>query len=119
VSTFTFGPNFTWRKAGFLFLSNSLAYRDVLNANPEWDITSSPPPGSTLVKPNSSGVGGLNMAPITTQSFPSPSPETYYPFDSRDEYILAVIRYSPSALKSVEKCNGYSSTSSRVLSDLG
>jgi hypothetical protein len=119
VNTFTFSPNFTWRKAGFLFLSNSLSYREVLDANPGWDITSSPPPGSTLKRPSSGKVGGLNMAPITTQNFPSPTPEVYYPFNSKDEYIMATIRYSPSALMDVEKCNGYTSTSSRVLSGLG
>lgn len=119
MNNFTFESSYTWRKAGFILLSNSLAYREVINANPGWDITSSPSPGTLLNKPLSRGTSGMGTFPIASDLFPSSGSEVFYPFDSRDSYIEALAKYSPAALKSVEECNGYSSTSTRVITEQG
>lgn len=116
TNTFTFQPGFTWRKVGFLLYSDSLAYRDVIEANPGWDISSSPPVGSTLNRPTSPSIPGLTLPPAVSSGYSEANPETFFPFESREEYIKAVARYSPSALLDVEVVNGYSATSDRVLS---
>lgn len=120
MNKFNFKSSYTWRKAAFFLLSNSLSYRDVIDANPGWDITAIPQPGAVLNKPPSDGPSGLAAFPIASRVFPGYDPESddMYPFDSKDDYIEALSKYSPSSLKNVEECNGYSATSTRVMTGL-
>lgn len=118
MNTFPFIPGLTWRKAGFAFLSSSLAYREVIEANPGWDITAEPPPGSLLNSPETMVTRGLNqVARSSGLPYSNKDPMSYYPYDSWDEYVKSLVRYPPSALKNVEQCNGWSSTSDDVLYD--
>jgi hypothetical protein len=115
MNTFVFQPGLTWRKAGYAMMSNSLAYRDVIEANPIWDITSSPPPGSVLYRPESQYKGQTMETGLmgSTQN-----PESYYPFDSAEEYSKSFYRYNMQSLLDVERYNGWSLTSTPVLSGL-
>lgn len=115
MNTFIFQPGYTWRKAGFVSLSNSLAYREVINNNPGWDITSTPPPGSVLMQPGSSSVGYTQTSAMGTGS--NADPLSYYPYDSWEDYIDSLTRYNPSTLLSVNRYNGWSATSEEVLTE--
>lgn len=115
MNTFIYQPGYTWRKTGFVFLSDSLAYRETLNNNPGWDITATPPPGSSLIEPTSVSVGYTNTAAAGAGS--NADPLTYYPFDSRDEFVLSLARYNYSALSDVDRYNGWSFDSNKVATE--
>ena len=44
----TFQQQDTWRKLGYLYFTNSLDYRTVLEENPQWKVTELPPIGAQL-----------------------------------------------------------------------
>lgn len=117
MNTFPFVPGLTWGKTGFLFFSNSLAYREVLEANTGWDITGLPPPGTLLNQPASYGMTrGLNATSMgNTVDYSNSDPLSYYPYSSKQEYIDSIVRYPPSALRGVEKHNGWSLTSDDII----
>lgn len=115
MNTFVFQPGLTWRKAGYAFFSDSLAYREVINANPIWDITSSPPPGSILYEPDASTTG---MSRETGLMSSSQNPEDYFPFNSAEDFNKAFYRYNMQSLLNVERYNGWSLTSTPVLSGI-
>jgi len=46
--SFPFQQQFTWRKLGFLYFTNSLSYREVLEENPQWKVTELPPVGAQI-----------------------------------------------------------------------
>lgn len=117
MNTFPFIPGLTWRKAGFYLFSDSLAYREVIDANPGWDISGQPAPGTMMNNPGTGGRrGGLNQIPGQVPTRRSnQDPKSYYPYSSWDEFADSLTRYPPSALKDVEKYNGWSSTSDDVV----
>lgn len=116
MNTFVFQPGLTWRKAGYAFFLNSTSYREVLNANPVWDITSSPPPGSILFQPSGSTPGGLSqLTPTTGVTYTTDVSSPYYPYATQEAYVEALARYTPSALMNTERYNGWSSTSTPVV----
>lgn len=115
MNTFVFQPGLTWRKAGYAFFSDSLAYREVLNSNPVWDITSQPAPGSSLYKPDGRSSRGSME---TGLMYSSANPETYYPYDSAEEYNKAFYRYNMQSLLDVERYNGWSLTSTPILTGI-
>lgn len=116
MNTFIFQSGMTWRKAGYSFFSDSTSYREVINANPVWDITSTPPPGSGLYQPGYSGSGSASFpalsSPIGGETFVN-SDSKYYPFLSEQEYVESLIKYSPSALMDVERYNGWTMSSDK------
>jgi len=107
---------------GYALYSNSSAYRDVLEQNPQWTVIENPPVGTSLRSNSTSpgltgGYSGLSQqSPIV----PRPSGDTslnYYPFETKESYFIALNNYTPSALKEVEQLNGWSANS--VVSDTG
>lgn len=122
MNTFVFQPGATWRKVGFAFYSDSLAYREILDANPFWDITKSPVPGTPLYKPEDTGLssGGLTQAGITTNvNITSPqASNSYYPFSSESEYLRALSLYTVANTSDIERYNGWTATSSQVISGI-
>lgn len=115
MKTIPWQPGFTWRKLGFLSYSNSLSYRDVLENNPDWDVVTEPPIGAVIrydaPVPNS-GLLGTN---ITFTPTSSEVDQNFYPFDTMDNYILSLARYSPSTLLAVDRFNGWSSDCEQAL----
>jgi hypothetical protein len=122
MANVVFQSGSTWRKLGYALYTDSLAYREVLNQNPQWSVIENPPIGTVLrnngnTPGSSGGYAGLSQqSPIT----PRPSGATtldYFPFDNQAEYLSAALKYSPSALRDVERLNGWSANS--VISDTG
>lgn len=111
MNTFVFQPGATWRKVAFTLLSDSCAYREVMDANPAWDITKIPAPGSVLNRPNSSGSPSatLTQTDITTNTNISGIQQNsdFFPFDSENEYLASLARYSSSSLLSPNRYNGF------------
>lgn len=119
MNTFVFQPGLTWRKAGFALFSDSLAYREILEANPVWDITQSPPPGSLVNSPASSSVsasGTVAMRSMASATYSSSlPPENYYPFETSGDYFNSLNKYNFGSLKSVDRNNGWVATSTAVI----
>jgi len=106
--SFPFQQQFTWRKLGYLLYSDSLSYREILEQNPQWDVTELPPLGAQLRVRNGSGSSNT----LSQGSFIFGEPLNgnnldIFPFDSEESYVKALIKYSPSAVKNREAVNGY------------
>lgn len=114
MNTFVLQSGATWPKLGFVFFSDSLSYREVLEANPFWDITKMPNPGSVLMQPEESGVGdsGLTQASmaVSVDTTNYSVNDTYYPFSTAEEYSQAISRYGTYSLSNVAELNGVTRT---------
>jgi hypothetical protein len=122
MASLIFQPGSTWRKLGYALYSDSLAYREVLNQNPQWTVIESPPAGTTLRNnTNTVGtVGGVSSLSQQSPIVPRPSGETtlnYYPFDTKESYFESLNKYTANALRQVERLNGWSANS--IVSDTG
>ncbi len=105
----------TWRKLGYGFHSDSLAYREVLNYNPKWSVVELPPPGTVLQEgADTAGSGASQQSPIFGRSSGQTSLD-FYPFSSEAEYFLSLSSYNRSALREVSRLNGWSLDSSEVV----
>lgn len=117
MGTFVFQPGMTWRKVGYALYSNSLSYREVLEANPAWNVTQVPPPGTVLRGSTGSNASyGASQLPSIYSVQNSAGLGDYSPFSSSEEYHKSLSRYSPSSLRNMERVNGLSSDSRAVLS---
>lgn len=109
MATTSFQQEYTWRKLGYLSYTDSLAYRAVLEQNPQWDVVTLPPVGAQINVDTSAqtGNGGLlQTAPV----FGLPSSTTsddIYPYDNADEYFLSLNRYTVGAVTHRDEVNGY------------
>jgi hypothetical protein len=101
-------PEVTWRKLGFLFFTDSLAYRAVIEENPQWDVVTQPPLGAQLqVSSPIASTGGLSQS---TFIFGIPSGNTQdaiFPFSTVQEYETAVDRYTLYSVLYKDSINGY------------
>lgn len=112
MNTFVFQPGMTWRKLGFAMYSDSLAYREVLDNNPAWDVTQVPSPGTVLYGSTSqSSAGGASQQPSVFSQPEGQASIDYYPYSSQNAYYTALCRYTPPVLKKVERLNGWTSDS--------
>lgn len=102
--------NDTWGKLGYVLHGDSLAYKDVLEDNPGWDMTKIPAPGTVLFTSSVSNVTG------TLTSFPyvdrfGPEREIVsntFPWESSQSRADRLLSYSPSAINLRETVNrGY------------
>jgi hypothetical protein len=105
-----FQPEFTWRKLGYLYFTDSLNYREVLGQNAQWKVTELPPIGAQLqISPseNSGGTpGGLSQGSFIF-GLPNGEPEQdIYPFDTEEEYTAALNRYTLQGVVDRESLNG-------------
>ena len=105
-------PEVTWRKLGYLFFTDSLAYREVLEQNPQWDVVTEPPLGAQLqISDPAPTTGGLSQS---TFIFGIPSGDTQdaiFPFETVPEYEAAVDRYNLYSVLFQDSLNGYSQDS--------
>jgi hypothetical protein len=110
MNLFTFQPGMTWRKLGFAFSSDSLAYRKVLDQNPIWNVMELPPPGTVLKGSlQASPSAGATQQPSVFSQGTGPTSLEFYPFDNSLDFYTALSRYSPNSLQNVERVNGYTS----------
>jgi hypothetical protein len=108
--SFPFQQQDTFRKLGYLYFTNSLAYRTVLEENPQWTVTELPPVGAQIrvsPSPTSSGTpGGLTQGsfifglPTGEQSF------TIFPYDTEKDYSTSLNRYTLQGVIDRESLNG-------------
>jgi hypothetical protein len=107
-----FQPQFTWRKLGYLFFTDSLEYRAVLEENPQWNVTELPPLGAQLRLPSpSSTTGGLDQSSFVYGLPQDTAAEAIFPFETQEDYIKSLVRYSSKAVSMRESINGYTQDS--------
>lgn len=107
--TLPFQPQFTWRKLGYQYYTNSLQYRSVLELNPQWNVMELPPVGAQLLLPNPTTSGGsLQQATFISGTPEENDADAIFPYDSREEYINSLDRYTLQGVVFRESLNGYS-----------
>jgi len=111
--TTPFQPQFDWRRLGYLFYTDSLKYREVLDANPQWNVTELPPLGaqiqvSSTVDPSS---GGLSQSSFVFGLTANDETDLIYPYDSKSEYTEALNRYTLYSVFFKDSINGYTADS--------
>jgi hypothetical protein len=103
-----FSQEFTWRKLGYLYFTNSTSYREVLEQNPQWKVTELPPVGAQLrISSNQVNTTGTTQGNFLFGSAVDGNQLDYFPFNTEEEYILSLVKYSPSAVKNREAINGF------------
>jgi len=105
-----FQQQFTWRKLGYLYFSNSLDYRQVLEQNPQWNVTQLPPIGAQLrIQPASdtTSIPGTLSQGSFISSLPSGrTRDKIYPFNTSEEYTEALNRYTLRGVLKRQTLNG-------------
>ena len=107
--TLPFQPQFTWRKLGYQYYTNSLQYRAVLELNPQWNVMELPPLGAQIFLPNPANAGGsLQQATFISGTVEGNDADVIFPFGSEEEYINSLDRYTLQGVVLREPLNGYS-----------
>jgi hypothetical protein len=109
----------TWRKLGYLYFTNSLEYREVLEQNPQWKVTELPPLGAQLrISPsaNASGTrGGLTQGSFIFGIPAGENATRIYPFNTQQEYTAALNRYTLQGVLDREAINGITYDSTQAI----
>jgi hypothetical protein len=117
-----FQQQFTWRKLGYLYFSDSLQYREVLAQNPQWKVTELPPLGAQMVftpSANTMGTpGGLTQGSFLTGLPPAQESTEIYPFDTEASYNEALYRYTLQGVIDRESLNGISFDSTTAITGI-
>jgi hypothetical protein len=105
-----FQQQFTWRKLGYLYFTDSLSYREVLNQNPQWKVTELPPIGAQLRITgtfNGNGTtGGLSQGSFIFGLPTGEQRDAIYPFDTTESYVEALNRYTVQGVVDRDSING-------------
>ena len=114
--TVTWGPGDTWRKVGYLTYYNSLDYRYVLEQNPQWNMTITPPVGTVIRLTTEGGTPGTlnSVDPFWVQSSEG-ADQLYFPFSTAQQYEDRVAQYSFYAILNSQSLNGYTSDSEKAI----
>jgi hypothetical protein len=110
--TFPLQPSDDWRKLGYKYFTSSLAYREILDENPLWDVTELPPVGTQLQTTGGASGNNLLQASFIFGTGTAQDADLYFPFDSKESYFAALNKYTITAVLDRDKINGYSSDSS-------
>jgi hypothetical protein len=106
----SFQPQFTWRKLGYLYYTNSLDYREVLEQNPQWKVTELPPIGAQLrisSSANTSGTpGGLTQGSFIFGLPSGQNSADIFPYETKESYTTALNRYTLQGVVDRESLNG-------------
>lgn len=113
---------FTWRKLGYLYFTNSLDYRSVLEQNSQWKVTELPPIGAQLlISPDNNSLGtpgGLTQGSFITNAVTSTQSDGIYPFDSEESYTEALYRYNLQGVVEREVLNGITFDSEQAVTGI-
>ena len=102
-----FQQQFTFRKLGYLYFENSLSYRQVLEQNPQWNVTELPPIGAELrVQRTQGSVGGLTQGNFIFGLPLGDQRDAIFPFDTEPEYTAALNRYTLQGVVGRQTING-------------
>jgi hypothetical protein len=114
-----FQQQFTWRKLGYLYFTNSLDYREVLEQNPQWKVTELPPIGAQLrLSPsaNTSGTpGGLTQGSFLFGLPSGQETAQIFPYDTEADYEIALNRYTLQGVIDREELNGITYDSTQAI----
>ena len=116
--SFPFEQQFTWRKLGYLFFEDSLSYREVLEQNPQWEVTKLPPVGAQLSISGTNGSAGQ----LTQGNFifglgggGEDEINRIFPFETAAAYDQALNRYTLQGVVNREQINGYNIDSAATI----
>ena len=115
MTSFAFQQQLNWRKLGYLFFTNSLSYREVLEQNPQWGVTELPPVGAQMVLNgteaggSAGGISGTSLMP--SQQGSQGGDADIFPFVTPASYKEAVNRYNLYGVVFRDSLNGYSADS--------
>jgi hypothetical protein len=107
--SFPFQQQHTWRKLGYLYFSDSLSYREVLEENPQWKVTELPPLGAQIrltSTPTRQTPGGLSQGDFL---FGLPTVEqaaSIYPYETEELYDISLNKYTLQGVLDREELNG-------------
>ena len=117
--SFPFQPQHTFRKLGFLYFTDSLEYRTVLEQNPQWKVTELPPIGAQLrISPanGTSGTpGGLTQGSFIFGIDAQPASNQIFPYTTQEEYTTALNRYTLQGVIDREALNGITFDSTQAI----
>lgn len=113
--SFPFQQQFTWRKLGYLYFTDSMAYRTVLEENPQWNVTELPPLGAQIRLTATQGDrGGLSQGSFLFGQGTGAVQDIIYPYDTEKEYVEALVRYSSGAVTNRQAINGLTADSTEA-----
>jgi hypothetical protein len=116
--SFPFQQQFTWRKLGFLYFTDSLSYREVLKENPQWKVTELPPIGAQIRLSSTATrttPGGLSQGSFIFGLAPGDTAASFFPFDTEEDYINSLNRYTLQGVIDRENINGVSVDSTQAI----
>ena len=116
--SFPFQQQHTWRKLGYLYFTNSLDYRTVLEENPQWKVTELPPVGAQIrLSPvtSNSTPGGLTQGYFVFGLPTGEESNNFFPFETKAGYTLALNRYTLQGVIDREKINGITFDSTQAI----
>jgi hypothetical protein len=109
----------TFRKLGYLYFTNSLDYREVLEQNPQWKVTELPPLGAQLrisASANTSGTpGGLTQGSFLFGPPSGQDSATIFPYNTEEDYNTALNRYTLQGVIDREELNGITFDSTQAI----
>lgn len=113
--SFPFQQQFTFRKLGYLYFTDSLAYRTVLEENPQWNVTELPPLGAQIrVTAEANNPAGLSQGSFLFGLGTGAVQDIVYPYDTEKDYVKALVRYSNGAVTNRQAINGYTADSTEA-----
>lgn len=110
----TWNPGDTWRKLGYLYYTNSLDYRAVIEQNPQWSVTEEPPIGTVMVLDvNENRLSATTNSSLFFMDTEDESvQEAIFPFAYPDQYEAQAAKYSLYSLINYNELNGYTADTS-------
>jgi len=118
----SFQQPFTWRKLGYLYFTNSLDYRQVLEENPQWTVTELPPLGAQLRISPAAGTtgtpGGLSQGSFVFGLPTGQEQINVFPFETEESYNIALNRYTLQGVIDREEINGITFDSTPAITGL-
>jgi hypothetical protein len=117
-----FQQNLTWRKLGYLYFTNSLDYRSVLNQNPQWKVTELPPIGAQLrISPSADSLGtpgGLTQGSFITNAVTDTQSDDIFPFATAEQYTESLYKYNLQGVVDRETLNGITFDSEQAVTGI-
>jgi hypothetical protein len=122
ATSFPFQPQHTWRKLGYLYFTNSLDYREVLEQNPQWKVTELPPIGAQIRLEPANGTagtpGGLSQGAFVFGLVQGDEQDSIFPYPTREDYNIALNRYTLQGVVDREELNGITFDSVQAITGL-
>ena len=114
-----FESQFSWQKLGYLYFTDSLSYREVLKQNPQWKVTELPPIGAQLLISGANGFSGTLTQGSCIFGLPSGGQaDAIYPYDTEQEYVDALNRYTVQGVVGRGTINGVTMDSDQAITGL-